>query len=47
MSIFITLLAFDDRAQVSIAKTAIIFASHFDAIIGLAWLNFILPKGGD
>jgi NhaA family Na+:H+ antiporter len=47
MSIFITLLAFDDLAQVGIAKTAIIFASLFAAIIGLAWLNFILPKKGD
>jgi NhaA family Na+:H+ antiporter len=44
MSIFITPLAFDDPAQVSIAKTAIIFASLFAALIGLAWLYFGLEK---
>ncbi len=44
MSIFITLLAFDDQSLVEIAKTAIIFASLFAAIAGMAWLHFTLPK---
>jgi NhaA family Na+:H+ antiporter len=42
MSIFITLLAFDDKAIVDKAKIAIIFASTISAIVGLITLKFVL-----
>ncbi len=42
MSIFITLLAFDDKATIDSAKIAIIFASTLSAIIGLVTLKFAL-----
>ena len=42
MSIFITLLAFEDKATIDSAKIAIIFASTLSAIIGLMTLKFVL-----
>ena len=44
MSIFITLLAFDDQKHISIAKISIIFASLVSAILGLFVLNLVLKK---
>lgn len=45
MSIFITLLAFNDDEHISIAKISIIFASLISALLGLIILNLILKKG--
>lgn len=42
MSIFITILAFDDKVIIDTAKIAIIFASTISAIVGLITLKFIL-----
>jgi NhaA family Na+:H+ antiporter len=42
ISIFITLLAFDDKTIVDTAKIAIIFASTISAIVGLITLKFVL-----
>jgi NhaA family Na+:H+ antiporter len=44
MSIFITLLAFNDQEHISIAKISIIFASLISAVLGLILLNMILKK---
>ena len=44
MSIFVTMLAFNNPAHIAIAKTAIIFASLISAIAGLLWLHFTLPE---
>ncbi len=44
MSIFITLLAFDDDATISIAKIAILLASVLAAVSGLTWLSVVLKK---
>ncbi|AWI25715.1 Na+/H+ antiporter NhaA [Flavobacterium pallidum] len=42
MSIFITLLAFENESLIASAKIAILTASLFSAIIGFAWLKFTL-----
>mgnify|MGYP000393775753 CR=1 FL=1 len=44
MSIFITLLAFDDKAMIDSGKMAIIFASTISAIVGLITLKLVLNK---
>ena len=44
MSIFITLLAFDDKNIIDIGKIAIIFASTLSAIAGLITLKLVLNK---
>ena len=44
MSIFITLLAFDDPAYIIESKIAILIASVFAGILGLFWLKRVLPK---
>lgn len=44
MSIFITLLAFDDTEIVNNSKTAIIFASAIAGIIGFVWLKKTLKS---
>lgn len=44
MSIFITLLAFDDKTIIDIGKIATIFASTFSAIAGLITLKLVLNK---
>jgi len=44
MSIFITLLAFDDKTIIDIGKIAIIFASTLSAIAGLITLKLVLNK---
>jgi NhaA family Na+:H+ antiporter len=44
MSIFITLLAFDEKAIIDIGKIAIIFASTLSAIAGLITLKLVLNK---
>ena len=41
MSIFVTLLAFNDLEHINIAKIAILMASLIAAIIGLSWLRFV------
>ncbi|MCO6483233.1 MAG: Na+/H+ antiporter NhaA [Flavobacteriales bacterium] len=46
MSIFITLLAFDDPEVVVASKTAILFASTVAGIIGTIWLHAALPARG-
>ncbi|MBZ0207807.1 MAG: Na+/H+ antiporter NhaA [Flavobacteriales bacterium] len=43
MSIFITLLAFDDLEHVVSSKTTILVSSLLAAVIGFAWLRFVLP----
>lgn len=43
MSIFITLLAFDDSSVIDISKIAIMISSLVAAIIGLVWLRWSLP----
>jgi NhaA family Na+:H+ antiporter len=42
MSIFITLLAFDDKSLIDAGKIAIIFASTLSAIVGLITLKLVL-----
>jgi len=44
MSIFITLLAFNDKTIIDIGKIAIIFASTLSAIAGLITLKLVLNK---
>lgn len=44
MSIFITLLAFDDETVISNAKIAILVGSFISAITGLIWLRVSLKK---
>ena len=44
MSIFITLLAFDDHAVISGSKITIILSSLIAAIIGLIWLKLTLKE---
>ncbi|HMN04641.1 MAG TPA: Na+/H+ antiporter NhaA [Flavobacteriales bacterium] len=46
MSIFITLLAFDDPEVVVASKTAILFASTVAGILGTIWLHLALPSKG-
>lgn len=46
MSIFVTLLAFDDIHHIASSKIAIIIASAVSAIAGLFILNLCLPKKG-
>jgi NhaA family Na+:H+ antiporter len=43
MSIFITLLAFNDQTTIMHAKTAILISSTVAALIGLLWLKAVLP----
>ena len=42
MSIFITLLAFDDTSIINDSKIAILISSVIAGIIGYLWLNFTL-----
>ena len=44
MSIFITLLAFDDPAMTNLAKMAIIFGSLISGLTGFFWLKITLKK---
>ena len=44
MSIFITLIAFDNNVNIEKAKIAIIFSSLIAALVGLIVLNFVLRK---
>lgn len=44
MSIFITLLAFDDPAMITSSKLAIMVTSFLAAIAGLAWLRLALKQ---
>jgi NhaA family Na+:H+ antiporter len=44
MSIFITLLAFNDAVTITHAKTAILISSTVAALIGLLWLKAVLPS---
>ena len=44
MSIFITLLAFNDPHHINESKLMILLASTASAIIGFMWLNFALKK---
>jgi len=44
MSIFITLLAFNDAHHISESKLMILLSSCIAGIIGYTWLNFVLPK---
>ena len=44
MSVFITLLAFEDNDYVVSSKVAILFSSFFAAIIGLVFLHFSLKN---
>jgi NhaA family Na+:H+ antiporter len=44
MSIFITLLAFEQIEMIEISKFAILFASMISAIVGLIMLKIVLPQ---
>ena len=44
MSIFITLLAFDDIHYINESKLMILLASLASGIIGYTWLNFVMKK---
>jgi NhaA family Na+:H+ antiporter len=44
MSIFITMLAFDDAVHITSSKTTILVASTVAAIIGFTWLRLTLPQ---
>ncbi len=44
MSIFVTLLAFENTAAIAVAKIAIIFASLSAGMLGLGWLSLALRK---
>jgi NhaA family Na+:H+ antiporter len=44
MSIFITLLAFEDNTLINSSKIAILMASSIAAILGFIWLKISLPK---
>lgn len=44
MSIFVTLLAFDDHTVIDVSKIAIMISSLISAIVGLVWLRTTLPK---
>jgi len=44
MSIFITMLAFDEPEQVNQSKMAILIASLVSAILGFTWLKLTLDK---
>lgn len=44
MSIFVTLLAFNDQTHINIAKIAILIASLIAAIIGLFWLRIVFNQ---
>lgn len=44
MSIFITLLAFDDAGVISNAKFMILLASLLAGVLGFLWLNFTLKR---
>ena len=44
MSIFITLLAFDDTYHINESKLMILLASTFAGILGFIWLNFVLKE---
>lgn len=47
MSIFVTLLAFEDAETTNNAKLVILCSSLCAAILGLTFLNFVLKKGSD
>lgn len=44
MSIFITLLAFNDAHHINESKLMILLASLISGLVGYIWLNYILPK---
>lgn len=44
MSIFITLLAFDDHELIVSSKTTILISSTVAGMLGYLWLNAVLPK---
>lgn len=44
MSIFITLLAFNDAHHINESKLMILLSSCIAGILGYTWLNFVLPK---
>ncbi len=46
MSLFVTGLAFDDPANVAVAKIAILAASTVAAVTGLLFLHRVLPRAG-
>ncbi|HET7118716.1 MAG TPA: Na+/H+ antiporter NhaA [Hanamia sp.] len=47
MSIFITLLAYQDAALITETKIAVLLASLASGILGFAWLRFTLNNNGD
>lgn len=47
MSIFITLLAFNDAHYITESKLMILFSSTVAGVLGYTWLNFVLPKKKD
>lgn len=46
MSIFVSMLAFDDKALQDTAKLAVLAASALSMIIGYTWLKIVLKKTG-
>jgi Na+/H+ antiporter NhaA len=44
MSIFVSLLAFEDEALVKNSQVVVLIASVFSAMIGLGWFLVFVPK---
>jgi NhaA family Na+:H+ antiporter len=44
MSIFISILAFEDPAQITISKSAILLASAISGVLGYAWIRMVSAK---
>jgi NhaA family Na+:H+ antiporter len=44
MSIFITLLAYDDAMLITESKISILLASVVSGLLGYSWLKYILKK---
>lgn len=47
MSIFVTLLAFDDKQFIDSSKIAILISSTIAALLGYSWLSFVLNKSSN
>ena len=45
MSIFITLLSFDNQLVISGTKIAVLLASLLSGVLGYVWLSVVLPRG--
>ncbi len=46
MSIFVSLLAFEDQAIINISQITVLIASIGSAALGTVWFLFFIPKAG-